>query len=170
MSGSVFDVGPSVRIGDVLALHDELSGLARASARLRHGMEAVTGLRHGELEALVAVADGATDASALGAATGQVDDAARATAATLVDRGLVMSPGRSVTGLRITEAGRVALQQAEALQIRILDAAVERLGADRADDLRAGVRALGSALHTGAPPPRSVLGGTRSRGDLSDNS
>jgi DNA-binding MarR family transcriptional regulator len=140
--------GPAGRIAGVLGLLDELTDLARAGTSLRRRLEGLTGLRTGELQALVAVADGAAHPRAVAAATRQVDDAAAATVGSLLRRGLLSRSAGAANRppLRVTEAGRVVLQQAEALQIRLLAAVVEALGERRAGELRRTVRALGTTL------------------------
>ena len=131
----------------VLALMDELALLAGAGEEVRRQVDELTGLRSGELQALLAVADGADRPAAVAEATGQVDDAAAATIEALRRRGLV------VRGpvLRLTESGRVVRQQAEALRIRLLHGVVSALGERATDELRGAVQALGSVLSPDAP-------------------
>ena len=142
------------RMPVVLELLDELTELAEAGEGLRRRVEQVMGLRAGELRVLVAVSRGAAHPRAVAGETGQADEAAGATLEALVHRGLLSrhghrnSPagGAEPTLLRVTDAGLVLLQQAEGLQIRILDAVVLALGDEGAGSLRHTVQALGEAL------------------------
>jgi len=155
----------------VLALMDELTGLAGAGEGLRRRLEELTNLRTGELHTLLAVADGATRPDAVAEVTGQVDEAAVATVAALQQRGLVTgSDGPAAGGahagpLRLTETGRVVQRQAEGLHIRIVHGIVTALGEDAAGELRSTVQALGAALTADGPadpllgrpvPPASI--------------
>jgi hypothetical protein len=159
------------RMAGVLALMDELTGLAGAGEGLRRRLEELTNLRTGELHTLLAVADGAARPDAVAEVTGQVDEAAVATVAALQQRGLVTgSDGPAAGGahagpLRLTETGRVVQRQAEGLHIRILHGIVTALGEDAAGELRSTVQALGSALTADGPadpllgrpvPPASI--------------
>jgi DNA-binding MarR family transcriptional regulator len=145
---------PADRLGEVLGLLDELSELARAGETLARRLEAVSGLRTGELQALAAVADGADHPRAVARRTGQVDEAAAATVGSLVQRGLLgrhrhpASPAGAAgpSLVHLTEAGRVSLAQAQGLRIRALAAVVRELGDVEADGLRTTVLALGTAL------------------------
>ncbi|MGY1690887.1 hypothetical protein [Geodermatophilus sp. SYSU D01105] len=150
---------PGERLTAVVDLADELAGIARATERLAVLLEEVTGMRRGEVEALRAVADGARHPREVARRTGQVDDAGGATAETLVRRGLLrrvphpdapaLAPGSAV--LEVTEAGRVVLQQAEGVRIRLLDRVVGALGRRDTAALRASVRVLAGALQSGVP-------------------
>ncbi|MGY1707645.1 hypothetical protein ACI79C_24040 [Geodermatophilus sp. SYSU D00697] len=150
---------PGERLTAVVDLVDELAGIARATDRLVETMQEVTGVRRGEIEALQAVADGARHPREVARRTGQVDHAADATTEALVRRGLLhraphpdapaLAPGSAV--LEVTEAGRVVLQQAEGVRIRVLDRVVGALGRRDTAALRASVRALAGALATGVP-------------------
>ena len=155
---------PVDRLEEVLGLLDELSELARAGEALARRLEAVSGLRTGELQALAAVADGADHPRAVARRTGQVDEAAAVTVGSLVQRGLLgrhrhpasRSLGAFPSLVHLTEAGRVALAQAEGLRIRALASVVRELGDAEADGLRTTVLALGTALAgdgTPGPPP-----------------
>jgi DNA-binding MarR family transcriptional regulator len=151
---------PVDRLGDVLGLFDELSALTRTGEALARRLEAVSGLRSGEVQALAAVADGADHPRAVARRTGQVDEAAAATVGSLVRRGLLgrhRHPASPPTGeepslVHLTEAGRVVLAQAEGLRIRALASVVRELGDAEADGLRTTVLALGTALAGDAAP------------------
>ena len=138
------EIRPGTSMTGVLALMDELALLAGAGDEVRRQVEELTGLRSGELQALLAVADGADRPAAVAEATGQVDDAAAATVEALRRRGLVnRAPGAA---LRLTEYGRVVRQQAEGLRIRALHGVVSALGEQATGELRSTVQALGSVL------------------------
>ncbi len=143
------DIRPGTSMTCVLALMDELAHLAGAGEAVRRTMEELTGLRSGELEALLAVAGGADRPADVAEATGQVDEAAAATVAALRRRGLVTTaPGGA---LQLTETGQVVRQQAEGLRIRILSGVVGALGEQATGELRSAVQALGSVLEPGVP-------------------
>ena len=155
-------VEPVDRLGEVLGLLDELSALGRAGEVLARRLEAVSGLRSGEVQALAAVADGADHPRAVARRTGQVDEAAAATVRSLVQRGLLgrhRHPASRAVGdgpslVHLTEAGRVVLAQAQGLRIRALASVVRELGDDEADGLRTTVLALGTALTGDGGPGR----------------
>jgi DNA-binding MarR family transcriptional regulator len=155
-------------VTEVLGLLDDLTQLGRVVDGLARRLDGVSGLRAGELQALVAVAEGAEHPRAVARRTGQVDDAGLATVSALVRRGLLQrhrhpaSPSADgpLALVHLTEAGRVVLAQAQGLQIRALAALVEQLGNAEADRLRSAVAALGTALAVdrsdapvAAPPP-----------------
>ena len=150
-------VQPVDGLGDVLGLLDELSALGRVVDGLSSQLEEVSGLRAGELQALVAVSEGAAHPRAVARRTGQVDDAGTATVEALVQRGLLgrhrhpASPDTVTDAplVHLTEAGRVVLAQAQGLQIRALAAVVSQLGDTEAARLRSTVQALGGALAAG---------------------
>jgi len=138
---------PEASMTGVLALMDDLALLAGAGEEVRRQVDELTGVRSGELQALLAVADGADRPAAVAEATGQVDDAASATVEALRRRGLVTR-----APLRLTESGRVVQQQAEGLRIRVLHGVVSALGEQATGELRSTVQALGSVLSQQVPP------------------
>ncbi|RBY90655.1 hypothetical protein [Blastococcus sp. TF02A-26] len=152
--------GPGARLATVLRLVDELDDVTRAATDVAARVEEATGLRRGELAALSAVADGARSAREVGRRCGQADDAAAVTTEALVRRGLLRRTGHprapsgasGGTALAITEVGRVVVQQAEGLRIRLLDSVVGALGPDETDRLRAAVQALTGVLDGTAAP------------------
>jgi len=149
------EIRPGTSMTGVLALMDELVLLADAGEEVRRRVGELTGLRSGELQALLAIADGADRSSAVAEATGQVDDAAAATVEALRHRGLVRrSPGAA---LRLTESGRVVRQQAEGLRIRMLHGVVSALGEQATGELRSTVQALGSVLSPEVPSASGAL-------------
>ncbi|MGY1772062.1 hypothetical protein [Blastococcus sp. SYSU D00813] len=149
---------PGDRLVTVLQLADELADVARGAARVVARVEQATGLRRGELAALVAVDEGAQHPRAVARRSGQVDDAGDVTTEALLRRGLLRrsahpdapSGAAGATALEVTETGRVVLQQAEGLRIRLLDAVVGALGPRDTAVLRAAVRALAGALDDAA--------------------
>jgi DNA-binding MarR family transcriptional regulator len=146
---------------DVLGLLDDLTALGRVVDGLARRLDDVSGVRAGELQALVAVAEGAEHPRAVARRTGQVDEAGLATVDQLVRRGLLgrhrhpASPvGAGEASLvHLTEAGRVVLDQADGLQIRVLAALLQQVGDAEAQRLRGTVRTLGRALAAPAPEP-----------------
>ena len=142
------EIRPGTSMTGVLALMDDLALLAGAGEEVRRQVDELSGLRWGELQALLAVADGADRPAAVAEATGQVDGAAAATVEALRHRRLVT--GAPV--LRLTEHGRVVRQQAEGLRIRLLHGVVSALGEQAAGELRSTVQALGSVLSQELPP------------------
>ncbi|MBN1093125.1 hypothetical protein JKP75_11515 [Blastococcus sp. TML/M2B] len=151
---------PARSMAGVLTLLDDVAGLAGAVDGLRRRVEELTDLRSGELQALLAVAGGATRTDVVAERTGQVDEAAAATLRALRGRGLVTADDGGTSGAwRLTEAGRVVQQQAEGLRIRVLHGIVDALGEDAAAELRASVRALSTVLAAqGASGARALSG------------
>jgi hypothetical protein len=150
------EIRPGASMTGVLALMDELALLAGAGEEVRRQVDELTGLRSGELAALLAVADGADRPAGVAAATGQVDEAAAATVLALRRRGLVTAS--SGTALQLTEHGQVVRQQADGLRIRVLHGVVSALGEQETASLRSTVQALGSVLSRG-PGARPTLPG-----------
>jgi DNA-binding MarR family transcriptional regulator len=148
---------PADGVADVLGLLDDLTRLGRVVEGLARRLDGVSGLRAGELQALVAVAEGAEHPRAVARRTGQVDEAGQATVQALARRGLLRwhrhpaSPHGPASLVHLTEVGRVVLAQVEGLQIRALAALVEQLGEPEADRLRSAVAALGTALAVDRP-------------------
>ena len=145
---------PGDRLDTVLRLADELSDVLRATDRVAERAAEATGLRRGELAALLAVDEGARHPRAVARRSGQVDGAGSATTEALLRRGLLRrsshpgapSGAAGATVLELTAAGRALLDQAEGLRIRALDALVGVLGPRDTAALRAAVSALTSAL------------------------
>jgi DNA-binding MarR family transcriptional regulator len=159
-----FPADPVSGLTDVFDLLDDLTELGRVVDGLVRRLEGVSGLRAGELQALLAVAEGAEHPRAVARRTGQVDQAARATVQALVRRGLLQAhrPPASTEGVasrvHLTEVGRVVLAQVEGLQIRALAALVEQLGRAGADRLRGAVAVLGTALSVDRPTAPEAAG------------
>lgn len=119
---------PSDRIADVAELLEPLPVRFSNHRAAAHRLERLTGLRTGELHALLAVADGARTVGDLAEATGQVEKAAAATADHLDERGLLTAAD---DGLRLTARARAAIEQVEAMSIRMADVVGGALGPDR---------------------------------------
>ncbi|MEU7818193.1 hypothetical protein [Pseudonocardia sp. NPDC049154] len=143
----------AARASDVLELADQLDRLTRPTSLLSR-IEAMTGLRLGELEALLAVSEGADHARAVARATRQADTAAAATVQALQERALVgrhhhpaaaacLSEARM---LHVTERGRIVVAQVEAIRIRMAEALVLALGEHRTRAIRASIEQLAGVL------------------------
>jgi hypothetical protein len=74
---------------DVLGLHEDLSALGRVAAGVARRLEAVSGLRAGGRQALIAVSEGAAHPRAVARRTGPVAQAGAATVESLVQQGLL---------------------------------------------------------------------------------
>lgn len=161
-----FPAPPLDELTDVLGLHDDLSALGQVVDALARRLDAASGLRAGELQALVAVSEGAAHPRAVARRTGQVDQAGAATVDSLVQRGLLRrhrhpaSPSTEASLVHLTEAGRVVLAQVEGLQIRVLAALVQQLGDVDAASLRTTVSALGAALAPERPEDATAVART----------
>ena len=147
------DLVPGDRLGDILELLDDLAAINRMSEGLLHQVQQLTGMRLGELQALLAVAQGADHPRAVAVATGQVDEAATATLESLIGRGLVgrhphpNAPEQAEPALlHVTDLGVAALQQAEGIQVRVLEAVVLSLGQRRTSQLRTSIQALSQVM------------------------
>ena len=131
-----------------------MSAVARSRGQVFSTIERLTDMRYGELEALTAVSDGADHHREVGRRTGQTDAAAAATVEGLVRRGLLAQHHHpeapddlsEPTLVHVTPAGTVALQQAEALQVRLLDSVLGSLDEEQTDRLRDAVQQVGDGL------------------------
>lgn len=149
---------PSGRLTETLDLVEETAAVSRSQEQIYATIERLTGLRFGELQALSAVADGAAHYRAVARATGQADPAAEATCAVLERKGLLARHAHpeaarntgEATLVHVTAAGTVALQQSEALRVRLLDSVLATLDAEDSDRLRSVVGRVNDA----AVPPR----------------
>ncbi len=147
------DLVPGDRLGDILELLDDLAAINRMSEGLLRQVQQLTGMRLGELQGLLAVAQGADHPRAVALATGQVDEAATATLESLISRGLVgrhrhpSAPEHAEPALlHVTDLGIAALQQAEGIQVRVLEAVVLSLGQRRTSQLRTSIQALAQVM------------------------
>ncbi|KAE8764990.1 hypothetical protein [Georgenia thermotolerans] len=157
---------PTGRLGDTLELVEQMAAVTRSQEQIYAVIERLTGLRFGELQALSAVADGAEHARAVARMTGQVDAAAEVTIDGLVRRGLLARhahpaepAGGTASLVHLTPSGTVALQQAEALQVRLLDSVLASLDAEESDRLRAAVDRVAAATDRQRPVLAGLIAG-----------
>ena len=148
------DLPPSGNLSEILGLLDDLEQINTISDQVLQQVQNMTGLRIGEMQALLAVANGADHPRAVAAATGQIKEAAAATVDSLVRRGLVdrhfhdaePDGASGPTLVHITPAGRGALEQSEAIRVRVLDALSLALGPERTRELRTGIQAVAEVM------------------------
>lgn len=152
---------PSGRLTDTLELVDRVAVLSDSRDHVFRTIEELTGLRLGELQAIEAVDDGADHPREVARRTGQTAAAATATCDGLVDKGLLgrhhhesapRGGGDEPGLLHVTAAGRVALGQVEALQVRLTDSVLAGLGDEEAQRLRTAVDNAGRRLATAGTP------------------
>lgn len=127
--------------------------MTSSQEQISRAIERLTGLRIGELAAVSAVAAGADHPRAVARRTGQADAAAEATVEGLCARGLLgrhhhplAQAGSPPLLVHVTEAGRVTLEQAEALQVRLFDAVVGTLDEPAAQRVREAAGSMADAL------------------------
>ncbi|MFC4554629.1 MarR family winged helix-turn-helix transcriptional regulator [Georgenia faecalis] len=145
---------PSAHLTRVLDVVDEGVPLTTPHTAVSRTIEQLTGLRLGEVQTLAAVADGAHHHREIARRTGQPDAAAAATVDGLVARGSLARrhhpaetrPGATPTLVGLTSQGEAILRQAEAIQVRVLDAVVEALGSDQTDQVHAAGQAVRRTL------------------------
>lgn len=150
------DTDPSARLGVVLGLLDELTGVARVSEGLFGGIEQITGLRPGEVHVLLAVAHGANPVREVAQRIGEVHAAADATVEGLIRRGLLVRHHLDDSGngsapaslLHLTDTGSALLEQIEGVQVRLIGTLVEALGEQGVQDFRTALRAIVEVLNT----------------------
>lgn len=121
--------GPS-NFAVTLQLLDRVERLQRLGEALVSAIENESGLRRAEFQVLRALESGDGHPRHVGRAIGMQTEAVLATADGLTEAGLVIQlhdQGR-VHELVLTDAGRSVLAQAEAVQIRAADAAVQHVG------------------------------------------
>lgn len=148
------DLPPSSSLSDTLGLLDDLEQINQISQQVLQQVQNLTGLRIGEMQTLLAISEGADHPRAIATATGQVKEAAAATVDSLVRRGLAdrhahdSDPDASSDpGLvHITPAGRGALEQSEAIRVRVLDSLSLALGPDRTSELRTGIQTVAEVM------------------------
>jgi DNA-binding MarR family transcriptional regulator len=132
------------------------------STALVHRVEALIGLRLGELQVLLAISEGADHPRAVASGAGQVTAAVSATVEALVKQSLVgrhhhpaAPAGSDPILLHLTDSGTTAVQRAEGIQIRVLGALATALGHRRTSDLREGMQALATAIDSSPLPADS---------------
>ncbi|MFH5823609.1 hypothetical protein [Georgenia sp. AZ-5] len=161
---------PTARLARTLHAVEDVAGVTRSQQQVFRTIERLTGLRHGELQTLTAVAGGATHHREVARRTGQVDAAAEATVDWLVGRGLLARHHHPQAGasseptlVHVTASGTVALQQAEALQVRLLDSVLGALDEEESARLRAAVEQVQDTLGPAAGPRPVLAAGLLSR-------
>src|SRR5699024_2813681 len=126
--GTVREAVPTTGVGEILALADELTRIGSAGTQLARRIEAITGLRGGQVQVLAAVDAGSELLPGTAAVIGRVVEATEATTSGLVGRELrsrhahSADPSGEPALVHLTPAGRAVLEQVEAVQIRIADA------------------------------------------------
>lgn len=157
---SVREAVPTTGVGEILALADELTRIGSAGTQLARRIEAVTGLRGGEVQVLAAVDAGSVHPRGIAEVIGQLVEAAEATVSALVERGLLAhhahasDPSGELALVHVTPAGRAVLEQVEAVQIRIADALAGTLGHERTHALRSTLSTVADVLEQPALPER----------------
>lgn len=114
-----------------LQLLDRVERLQQLGESMVRMVEAESGLRRSEFMVLRALDDGESHPRRVGRAVGLQTDAVLTTAESLASNGLLGinhdDDGRAVE-LFLTDSGRSLLSQAEAVQIRATDAAIQHVG------------------------------------------
>lgn len=157
---------PSAGIATILELDTGSETLASTRRQIVGGVEELTGLRLGELHALIAVADGADHHRTVARRTGQTDAAAAATVDGLVGKGALArhhhpaEPNADAppTLVHLTARGEALLGQSEAIRVRLLDTIADTLGGTELEDVRAVADTLTQGI-AGSLGPRQI-GGT----------
>lgn len=156
---------PGTEMTSILELGADSAQLEHTRRLIVGGVEELTGLRLGELQALTAVAEGADHYRTIARLTAQADAAAAATVDGLVRKGLLArhhhpaEPNASAepTLVHLTPKGEAVLGQSEAIRIRLLDTLAQSLSQTELEQ----VRAAADALRLGRREPvRPQIGGT----------
>ncbi|MPV37406.1 hypothetical protein [Georgenia subflava] len=144
---------PRSDLAETLELVDEMTAMTRSHEHVFGAIERLTGVRHGELQALGAVADGADHPRSVARSTGQTEAAAAATVEGLVARGLLgrhhdaRAPRSGEPALvHVSESGTVLIHQAEALRYRLVDAVIDSLDESEAVEFRGAVERATAAF------------------------
>lgn len=146
------DMAPISAPGDftlTLDLLDRIEQLQSLGESLVRMIEQESGLRRSEFTVLRTVAGGETHPRRVGRAVGLHTDAVLATAESLASNGLLgirSDDDSRPVELVLTDSGRLILTQAEAVQIRATDAAVQHIGPDGAAHAIAVLDAMLSAM------------------------
>ena len=113
---------------------DRVERLQELGESLMRTLEDESGLRRSEFMVLRAIAGGESHPRRIGRAVGLATEAAVATAHSLAASGLVViqHDGGAPAALELTDDGRAVLTQAEAVQIRVTDAALAHIGPENA--------------------------------------
>ena len=158
------DQEPGARLGQTLILLDEIDRAARRLQPLLRTVERMTGLSLAQVRTLMAFADDDQ------MPRGTTSDATTVTS--LAHKGLVAPGDRTPGGgageavVRLTDAGRAALEQVQGLRIRAVSTLVNALDDSQVDEIHASLRGIGEALedlhpHTGRPQAVPGTGGSR---------
>ncbi|WP_413451818.1 hypothetical protein AA0Y32_14130 [Georgenia phoenicis] len=156
---------PGDGMASILELDSDSAQREQARRLLVGGVEELTGLRLGELQALTAVAEGADHYRTVARVTGQADAAAEATVAGLVRQGLLgqhhhpnePNADAKPTLVHLTPKGEAVLVQSEAIRIRLLDTVAQTLGDPELELMRVAADALNLGAHRELP---RQIGGT----------
>ncbi|MCM3660434.1 hypothetical protein M3148_05415 [Georgenia satyanarayanai] len=156
---------PGSGLDAILELDSDSAQRERARRLLVGGVEELTGLRLGELQALTAVAEGADHHRTVARLTGQADAASAATVAGLVRRGLLSrhhhpsepNAAAAPTLVHLTPKGEAVLVQSEAIRIRLLDTVAQTLGDPELEQMRIAADALNLGAFRALP---RQIGGT----------
>jgi len=156
---------PSPRVTEVLDTVAETEFLTGAREQIFDAIERLTGMRLGEIQVLVAVAEGADHHRAVARATGQVDAAAEATVEALVRKGALARHhhpsarnGDAPTLVHLTPRGDALLAQSEAIRVRLIDAVLDSLGPASSAELRLAAHTLTQTLGATAISRRQLGG------------
>lgn len=141
---------PGTGMAAILELGVDSAQLEQTRRLIVGGVEELTGLRLGELQALTSVAEGADHHRTIGRLTAQADAAAAATVDGLVRMGLLArhhhpaepNAGAEPTLVHVTPKGEAVLGQSEAIRIRLLDTLARSLSPDELEQVRAAADAL----------------------------
>lgn len=150
---------PSQHVSDVLDVAEEAQFLATAREEIFGGVERLTSMRLGEIQTLVAVAEGAEHYRQVARATGQVDAAAAATVDALVRKGALArhrhpraGDGEALTLVHLTPRGSALMAQSEAIRVRLLDAVLDSLDAETSAGIRLAAQTLTQTLGAAGVP------------------
>lgn len=128
----------------ILELDDDSGQREQARRLLVTGVEELTGLRLGELQTLMAVAEGTDHYRTVARLTGQADAAAQATVTGLVSKGMLARhhhPSErnlraEQTLVHITPKGEAVLVQSEAIRYRLLDTVAQTFSGSELEQMR----------------------------------
>lgn len=148
---------PGSRMAAILESEAGPGELEQTRRLIVSGVEELTGLRMGELQALTAVSEGADHYRTVARITGQADAAAGATVEGLVRKGLLAQhrhpaePNLAAepTLVHLTPKGEAVLGQAEAVRIRLLDTIAQSLSQTELEHVRTAADALRPDIRQG---------------------
>ncbi|HLS49957.1 MAG TPA: MarR family winged helix-turn-helix transcriptional regulator [Actinomycetaceae bacterium] len=156
---------PSPHVAEVLDTVADTQFLTGAREQIFDAIERLTDMRLGEIQVLVAVAEGADHYRGIARATGQVDAAAEATVEALVRKGALARHhhpkahnGDRPTLVHLTPRGDALLAQSEAIRVRLIDAVLDSLGSASSAELRLAAHTLTQTLGATAITHRQIGG------------